>query len=205
LVGIQISVEGRRFGTLPCRARQEQPASVRWGHSRAEIALIQYALPYRTRSVSDEDTGVGVRIPSQQTVGALLDAAARCTACDLYKNATQTAFGEGPEGARVMLVGEQPGDAEGLAGHPFVGPAGRLQTAALSRPGSTGSRPTSPTSSNISNGCRAARGAFTANRGRSKSRPAFRGSRPRSASSSRKSSWRSERRRPRPSSERLFG
>jgi len=76
--------------------------------------------------VSEEDTSVGVQIPSQPTVAALREAAARCTACHLYRNATQTVFGEGPEGARVMLIGEQPGDAEDLAGHPFVGPAGRL-------------------------------------------------------------------------------
>ncbi len=76
--------------------------------------------------MNEEDTSVGVQIPSQQTIGALRDTAARCTACDLYKNATQTVFGEGPERALVMLVGEQPGDAEDLAGHPFVGPAGRL-------------------------------------------------------------------------------
>src|SRR4051812_49569314 len=78
------------------------------------------------RPVSEEDTSLGVQIPSQRTVDALRDAAARCTGCDLYKNATQTVFGEGPERARIMLVGEQPGDAEDLAGHPFVGPAGRL-------------------------------------------------------------------------------
>ena len=76
--------------------------------------------------MSDEDTKIGIRIPSQPTVAALRDAAAGCTACHLYRNATQTVFGEGPEGARVMLVGEQPGDAEDLAGHPFVGPAGKL-------------------------------------------------------------------------------
>ena len=62
----------------------------------------------------------------EQTVPALRDAAARCTGCGLYKNATQTVFGEGPQGALVMLVGEQPGDAEDLAGRPFVGPAGKL-------------------------------------------------------------------------------
>ena len=78
------------------------------------------------RPVSEEDTSLGVQIPSQPTVDALRDAAARCTGCDLYKNATQTVFGEGPERAQIMLVGEQPGDAEDLAGHPFVGPAGRL-------------------------------------------------------------------------------
>ncbi|HMD64442.1 MAG TPA: UdgX family uracil-DNA binding protein [Stellaceae bacterium] len=76
--------------------------------------------------MSEEDTSVGVRIPSQPTVTALRAAAAGCRACHLYRNATQTVFGEGPENARVLLVGEQPGDAEDLAGHPFVGPAGRL-------------------------------------------------------------------------------
>lgn len=76
--------------------------------------------------MSDEDTKIGIRIQSQPTVAALRNAAADCTACHLYRNATQTVFGEGPEGARVILVGEQPGDAEDLAGHPFVGPAGKL-------------------------------------------------------------------------------
>jgi DNA polymerase len=76
--------------------------------------------------VSDEDTSVGVQIPPKRTLAALREAAARCTGCSLYRNATQTVFGEGSQGARVMLVGEQPGDAEDLAGHPFVGPAGKL-------------------------------------------------------------------------------
>jgi DNA polymerase len=61
--------------------------------------------------------------------------AAGCKACDLYKRGTQTVFGEGPKGARVMLVGEQPGDAEDLAGHPFVGPAGKLLDRALEQAG----------------------------------------------------------------------
>jgi len=56
----------------------------------------------------------------------LVDAARRCQACDLYKRATQTVFGEGPTPAPMLLVGEQPGDREDLAGRPFVGPAGRL-------------------------------------------------------------------------------
>jgi DNA polymerase len=60
-------------------------------------------------------------------------AAADCMACDLYKNATQTVFGEGPPQARLMLVGEQPGDDEDLTGRPFVGPAGRLLDAALEK------------------------------------------------------------------------
>jgi DNA polymerase len=58
-----------------------------------------------------------------------------CRACDLYRNATQTVFGEGSEGARLMLLGEQPGDREDIAGEPFVGPAGRLLDEALEAAG----------------------------------------------------------------------
>ena len=57
--------------------------------------------------------------------------AADCRACDLWRNATQTVFGEGPSSAKLMLVGEQPGDREDLAGRPFVGPAGRVLDEAL--------------------------------------------------------------------------
>src|SRR6266699_2485748 len=66
------------------------------------------------------------QIPDDPTLDRLREAAAECTACPLYRNATQTVFGEGPERAAVMFVGEQPGDTEDLAGHPFVGPAGKL-------------------------------------------------------------------------------
>ena len=61
--------------------------------------------------------------------------AAGCTACDLYRNATQTVFGRGPAHARVLLVGEQPGDQEDRAGAPFVGPAGRILDEALAEVG----------------------------------------------------------------------
>jgi DNA polymerase len=54
-----------------------------------------------------------------------------CTACPLYKHATQTVFGEGPAKAKIVLVGEQPGDSEDLAGKPFVGPAGQILDRAL--------------------------------------------------------------------------
>jgi uracil-DNA glycosylase len=57
--------------------------------------------------------------------------AATCRACPLWKNATQTVFGEGPPHAKIMLIGEQPGDKEDLAGHPFIGPAGQLLDRAL--------------------------------------------------------------------------
>jgi uracil-DNA glycosylase len=63
------------------------------------------------------------------------EVAAGCRACDLWANATQTVFGEGRPSARLMLVGEQPGDREDLAGHPFVGPAGRLLDEALDEAG----------------------------------------------------------------------
>jgi uracil-DNA glycosylase len=66
---------------------------------------------------------------------AVREAAAGCTACHLYKNATQTVFGEGSPKAEIMLVGEQPGDQEDLAGKPFVGPAGRLLDRALEEAG----------------------------------------------------------------------
>jgi uracil-DNA glycosylase family protein len=61
--------------------------------------------------------------------------AADCKACDLWKTGTQTVFGEGTESAELMLVGEQPGDKEDLAGRPFVGPAGRLLDEALADAG----------------------------------------------------------------------
>ena len=74
-------------------------------------------------------------IPDRPDLDALRSAAAGCTACPLYRDATQTVFGEGASGARVMLVGEQPGDKEDLAGRPFVGPAGRLLDQALAEAG----------------------------------------------------------------------
>jgi uracil-DNA glycosylase len=74
-------------------------------------------------------------IPERPSLGSLRRAAATCTACDLWKKATQTVFGEGKPTARVMMVGEQPGDREDLAGHPFVGPAGVLLDKALAEAG----------------------------------------------------------------------
>lgn len=74
-------------------------------------------------------------LPDRPTLKSVADIAAGCKACDLYTRGTQTVFGEGPKGARLMLVGEQPGDAEDLAGHPFVGPAGKLLDRALEQAG----------------------------------------------------------------------
>jgi uracil-DNA glycosylase family protein len=67
-----------------------------------------------------------VRSQPARALSVVAEQAASCERCDLYRNATQTVFGEGPVPAPLMLVGEQPGDHEDKAGHPFVGPAGRL-------------------------------------------------------------------------------
>jgi DNA polymerase len=69
------------------------------------------------------------------TIATLREEAAGCRACPLWKDATQTVFGEGPVHARIMLVGEQPGDKEDLAGKPFVGPAGQMLDRALQEAG----------------------------------------------------------------------
>lgn len=69
------------------------------------------------------------------TLAKLRSVAAGCTACDLYKRGTQTVFGEGSPRARIVLVGEQPGDKEDLEGKPFVGPAGRVLDTALQAAG----------------------------------------------------------------------
>ena len=74
-------------------------------------------------------------IPPDPTLPKLRAAAAGCRGCDLWVNATQTVFGEGPRTADVMLVGEQPGDQEDRQGHPFVGPSGQLLDAALEAAG----------------------------------------------------------------------
>jgi uracil-DNA glycosylase family protein len=74
-------------------------------------------------------------LPSRHSLPALRDAAAGCRGCELWKDATQTVFGEGTRNAELMLVGEQPGDKEDLAGEPFVGPAGRLLDEVLEQAG----------------------------------------------------------------------
>jgi uracil-DNA glycosylase len=77
-------------------------------------------------------------LPERRTLSSLREAAAGCRGCHLWRGATQTVFGEGLKRARVMFVGEQPGDKEDLAGKPFVGPAGReldkgLEAAGIAR------------------------------------------------------------------------
>ena len=70
-------------------------------------------------------------IPQDESLPILRDAVQKCQGCGLYAFATQAVFGEGPTNAKVMLVGEQPGDREDVEGEPFVGPAGQLLDRAL--------------------------------------------------------------------------
>jgi uracil-DNA glycosylase len=82
------------------------------------------------------DQGVATPlIPKKPTIEGLRVVARNCRACDLWKNATQTVFGEGNSRPSIMLIGEQPGDKEDIAGHPFVGPAGRILDEALDAAG----------------------------------------------------------------------
>ena len=90
----------------------------------------------RSRAVRVSDTPAAENQTSATaTLDEVRDDAKHCKACPLWKNATQTVFGAGPQRARILLVGEQPGDQEDLAGEPFVGPAGKILDRALSEAG----------------------------------------------------------------------
>ncbi len=93
------------------------PALVREAAARTEAMIEKQSPPQPTAADY---------LPEARALPALREAAAGCRGCGLYQAATQTVFGEGPAQARVMLVGEQPGDEEDVTGRPFVGPAGRL-------------------------------------------------------------------------------
>ena len=84
---------------------------------------------------TDERSGAGRRVPAGAQPDRLAEAAQSCRGCELWRGATQTVFGEGSSPARVMLVGEQPGDREDLTGEPFVGPAGATLDRALAAAG----------------------------------------------------------------------
>ena len=86
------------------------------------------------RSGGETESAAGY-VPERPTLPKLRDAAADCRGCRLWERGTQTVFGEGARGAEVMLVGEQPGDQEDIAGKPFVGPAGRILDQALEEAG----------------------------------------------------------------------
>jgi len=91
--------------------------------------------PRKPRKQPESSQGAAAMIPPSPTLRVLQHVSKSCKACDLWKLGTQTVFGEGPTRARVMFIGEQPGDSEDRAGRPFVGPAGRLLDEALSEVG----------------------------------------------------------------------
>ena len=91
--------------------------------------------PVSRKTSTSEAVPAAELIPEQLSLPALREAAAACQACDLYKTGTQTVFGEGAVHAKVLFVGEQPGDREDIEGKPFVGPAGRLLDEALKEAG----------------------------------------------------------------------
>jgi len=96
-----------------------------FGKSKPANPAARFGVRFREELLMADD------IPDIRTLTALRAAEAECTRCDLYKHATQVVPGEGPGHARFMLVGEQPGDKEDLAGRPFVGPAGQMLGQAL--------------------------------------------------------------------------
>src|SRR6184192_1229267 len=84
---------------------------------------------------NEQDSWRPAPVPATNSLAKVAAAAKECTACPLYKKATQTVFGEGPKHATMLLVGEQPGDYEDVAGKPFVGPAGKIMDRALEEAG----------------------------------------------------------------------
>ncbi len=106
----------RRSSVTPCRRRLE-------------------ALMKKSASKRSIEDGEPASVPEAASLTIPREAAAECTACPLYKRATQTVFGEGRKNAALMLLGEQPGEQEDLSGKPFVGPAGQILNRALEEAG----------------------------------------------------------------------
>ncbi len=120
--------------------RKEMP--VRYWSTLPETDLIEELLadaPRRVEEMIARQEGFATSasdfLPEERSLDQLRQAAAKCQGCDLFRHATQTVFGEGPANARMMLVGEQPGDSEDLEGKPFVGPAGKILAEALEAAG----------------------------------------------------------------------
>jgi DNA polymerase len=109
----------------------------------ASISTLIHEAPARVETMmansatqrADSDEWHPARVPATSDWRKIREAARKCTACPLYKHATQTVFGEGPQNAEIIFVGEQPGDQEDLQGKPFIGPAGQLLDRALEEAG----------------------------------------------------------------------
>jgi uracil-DNA glycosylase len=108
------------------------PAPLREAPQEVDCMMKQSAA--KTTAETDEDWRPAP-VPATTSLKGVAEAAKTCTACPLYKRATQTVFGEGPKSAPMMLIGEQPGDYEDVAGKPFVGPAGNIMDRALEEAG----------------------------------------------------------------------
>jgi DNA polymerase len=128
---------------LKTRAMEAEMPKRYW-RNLPEASLIPTLIreaPSRTREMIAHSHAQGeteshpAPVPETQDLAKLREAAARCQACPLFRNATQTVFGEGSKSARLVMVGEQPGDLEDRAGHPFVGPAGQMLDRALADAG----------------------------------------------------------------------
>jgi DNA polymerase len=117
----------RGAARAPCAGRgmsRARSPHMALGHSRQAHAAASQSAP-----------GAQSFLPPEHTLPALRAAVAACHGCPLYRHATQAVFGEGGTAARIMMIGEQPGDSEDLAGRPFVGPAGRVLDAGLATAG----------------------------------------------------------------------
>src|SRR5438270_4003548 len=99
-----------------------------------QLQVISENVPSQNR-LRTSNPGATPLIPKKPTIESLRVVARNCRACDLWKKGTQTVFGEGNSRPSMMLIGEQPGDKEDIAGHPFVGPAGRILDEALDAAG----------------------------------------------------------------------
>jgi DNA polymerase len=125
--GAQHPFPSRRMGPGPRAPRPEAPREHRTPHPDAGAT--------RADDGDAPAPGAGSFIPAGAGLDGLRQAAARCQGCDLYRHASQTVFGRGPADARIVLVGEQPGDQEDRQGAPFVGPAGEVFDRALAEVG----------------------------------------------------------------------
>lgn len=107
----------------------------RFQRAMPEVAItheLAFAAPARTLAMQNMKVSPSLAfVPARPSYASLVRASKGCEACHLFKNATQTVFGEGPVRSRIVFVGEQPGDQEDVEGHPFVGPAGRVFDQAL--------------------------------------------------------------------------
>ncbi len=119
--------------------RSEMPQ--RFWNNMPELANLGQVLakaPARVEemiAVQKKTPGAGAFVPPNADLRQLREAVTGCEGCELYKHATQPVFGEGPADARIVLIGEQPGDSEDRAGRPFVGPAGEVLNRAMAEAG----------------------------------------------------------------------